>query len=44
MKWLWRLLEARVDAAITSRIVAFHSAMVRRGQIKAASDPLPDRY
>lgn len=34
VKFLWKMLEARIDARITSRILLFHEAMVERGQIK----------
>lgn len=32
---LWRLLEARVQAAITDRLVTFHDHLVSTGQLTA---------
>jgi len=32
--WLWQLIENRVEAAITRRIVLFHNALIERKQIK----------
>jgi len=34
INWLWKKLEPYVDTHITRRILLFHDAMVRRGQIK----------
>ncbi len=34
MNWIWALFKLRVDAAITNRIVTFHQAMLKRGQIR----------
>ena len=34
IKYLWKKLESYVDAHITHRILLFHNAMVRRGQIQ----------
>ena len=33
MNWLWGKLESRVNTLVTRRILMFHEAMVRRGQI-----------
>lgn len=41
-KLIWRLIDRRVDAAITARIVTFHNAMVERGQIAPPNPQLPD--
>jgi hypothetical protein len=30
-----------IDALITNRLVTFHGAMIRRGQIKPAAEELP---
>jgi len=37
MNWIWRLLAARVDSAITMRLVTFHRALIERGQIEPIS-------
>lgn len=39
MDWLWRQIESHVEAAITRRIVAFHSALIERGQITPPNAP-----
>ena len=36
---IWRLLDPRVNALITQRILMFHRALVERGQIK----PIPPK-
>jgi hypothetical protein len=33
-----------IDALITSRILSFNYAMIRRGQIAPAPDPLPGHW
>ena len=33
MKWIWKLLEARIQTVITERILMFHNALVERHQI-----------
>jgi hypothetical protein len=35
---LWALIEPLVQAAITERLIAFHAALVSRGQIPAPAD------
>jgi hypothetical protein len=35
------MMDVEIDSLITRRLIDFHSAMVRRGQIPPASDPLP---
>ena len=32
--WVYKKIESYIDAHITRRILLFHRAMVRRGQIK----------
>jgi len=32
--WLYKKIESYIDAQITRRILLFHRAMIRRGQIK----------
>ena len=34
IKYLWKKLETYIDAQITRRILLFHKAMIRRGQIQ----------
>lgn len=47
MEWLrnilWRRVEARVDAAITIRLLEFEEALVERGQIERSYPPEPPR-
>lgn len=39
--WIWRMIEARVNALVTERIIAFHDATLRRGQIPAVPESAP---
>ena len=32
--WVYKKIESYIDAQITRRILLFHRAMIRRGQIK----------
>ncbi len=42
MNWLFEKLEARINGLITRRILVFHDALVRRGQIpEAPKEPGP---
>ena len=42
MNWLFKKLEARINGLITRRILVFHDALVRRGQIpEAPKEPWP---
>ena len=42
MNWLFEKLEARINGLITRRILLFHDALVRRGQIpEAPKEPGP---
>jgi hypothetical protein len=38
---IWKKMESKVDAMITRRILAFHDALVERGQIKPATRIAP---
>ena len=40
-KILWRMLEPEVQTVVTERLVAFHGALLERGQIRPALDPGP---
>ncbi len=42
MNWLFEKLESRINGLITRRILVFHDALVRRGQIpEAPIEPYP---
>lgn len=40
---LWRVLEPRVQAVITERLLAFEEVLVERGQIERSYPPEPPR-
>lgn len=40
---LWRLLEPRVQAVVTERLLEFEGALVDRGQITKSYPPEPPR-
>ena len=40
-RWIWNRLEPRINALVTARLIAFHDAMIRRGQITTAPEPFP---
>lgn len=45
--FIWKLIQKKVDAQITRRLLAFHRALVERGQIPDApkvSPPEPGGY
>ena len=41
LRIIWREIEPRVQALVTERILLFHKALVRRGQIQEAPGELP---
>lgn len=41
MSWLFKRLEPYIQAAITKRILKFHNAMIRRGQIQYRPEQRP---
>ncbi len=47
MRWLrevvWRLVEPRVQAVVTERLLLFEAALVERGQIPRSYPPEPPR-
>ena len=42
-KMLWRLVEPRVQAVVTERLLDFEEALVERGQIRKSYPPEPPR-
>ena len=45
MRFLWRLLEPKIQALVTERLVIYHEGLVERGQISPPSTGVnPKRY
>ena len=45
MRFLWRLLEPKIQALVTERLLIYHENLVERGQIAPPStDVIPTRY
>lgn len=40
---LWRLVEPRMQAVVTERLLVFEEALVERGQIRKSYPPEPPR-